>query len=126
VMPKDAQNQQSLGSRTSDEKLAEKLASINLSTSKDGKWNYQFKTFPRLTGESTKMITTEYDIPDRSFEPHDVVMGPDGMIWTTSFGTPYLGRLNPKTGEFKEWKQPILKPNEPRYNLDIMVDRDGN
>ncbi len=109
-----------------DARIAKYLRSINLSSSTDGKWGYEFKTQPRLKGASTKIIITEYDLPRRGFEPHDVVMDPDGMIWTADFGGGYLGRLNPKTGEFKEWKEPTLKPDSPAYNLDLMFDKSGD
>ncbi len=46
-------------------KTAEWLASINLS--QQDTWSYPLKTLPRLTGKSTHVIITEYDLPN----PHD-------------------------------------------------------
>ncbi len=42
--------------------IAEWLAIVNLSQQET--WNYQLKTLPRLTGKSTKVIITEYDLPN--------------------------------------------------------------
>ena len=109
-----------------EDKLAEYLSSINLSNSKDGKWSYELKTLPRPKGKATKVIITEYDLPNRLSEPHDAVLDRDGMVWFTEFGRSFVGRLNPRTGEVKEWPVPILKPGFPEGNLDIKFDQDGN
>ena len=49
--------------RPEDAKFAEYLASINLSSGKNGKWNYELKTFPRPKGRATRVIITAYDLP---------------------------------------------------------------
>jgi len=41
---------------------AEWLASVNLSQQQT--WAYPLKTEPRLTGKSTRVIITEYDLPN--------------------------------------------------------------
>ena len=109
-----------------DPKLAEYLSSINLSSSTDGKWKYDLQTLPRPRGKSTRVIITEYDTPRREFEPHDVAVDAEGMIWTADFGGPYLARLNPRTGEIKEWEVPNLKPDQPGSALDLQFDKDDN
>lgn len=109
-----------------DTKLAAYLSSVNLSARADGKWGYELKMLPRLKGDSTRVVITEYDLPRRGFEPHDVAVDAEGMVWTPDFGGSYLGRLNPRTGEFKEWRVPVLKPGSPGYGLDIQFDNDGN
>ena len=43
-------------------KTAEWLATINLSQQET--WSYPLKTLPRLTGKSTHVIITEYDLPN--------------------------------------------------------------
>ena len=50
--------------------VAEYLASINLSKET---WPYPLKTLPRLTGRSNRFIVTEYALPRRLIQPHDVV-----------------------------------------------------
>ena len=57
---------------------AEFLASINLSESET--WTYPLKPMPRPTGDATKVIITEYDLPRDSIEPHDVIVGKDGNV----------------------------------------------
>ena len=108
----------------SDEALANYLATINLSTKSE--WDYQFKPYPRLKGESTKVIITEYDLPRRDGEPHDAVMDTEGMIWYADFVAPILGRLNPRTGEFKEWPLPEIKAGFPHGSLGVALDPNGN
>ena len=105
------------------------LASINLSDSPDGKWKYELKTLPRPKGDETRVILTEYDLPRGSdSQPHDVVSDPDGMIWYQDFGQDFIGRLNPATGEIKEWSVPALRPYPPfaAGGLDVQLDREGN
>ena len=108
----------------SDEALANYLATINLSTKSE--WDYQFKPYARPKGESTKVIITEYDLPRRDGEPHDAVMDSEGMIWYADFVAPIIGRLNPRTGEFKEWPLPEIKPGFPTGSLGVALDPKGN
>ncbi len=110
------------------ENLAEFLSSINLSSSPDGKHKFALKTLPRVKGRSTKVIVTEYDLPRRECQPHDAAVDPDGMVWYTDVGNPYLGRLNPRTGEIKEWKTPLRNDGHPQleHTFDIKFDREGN
>lgn len=88
------------------EKFAEFLSSINLGSRPDGTWPFELKTLPRLTGRSTKVILTEYELPRRESQPHDVAVDADGMVWYNDHGNQYIGRLNPRTGDIKEWLVP--------------------
>jgi len=45
----------------------------------------------------------EYELPTPNSRPHDPALAPDGSLWYTGQGANKLGRLNPKTGEFKEF-----------------------
>ena len=83
------------------------LSSINLSSGPERK--YELKTQPRPKGAATRVIITEYDLPRRNSQPHDASVAPDGMVWYSDFGLPYLGRLNPSTGETKEWRIPVAR-----------------
>ena len=62
--------QRSLGQGPNVRLVAEYLASVNLSKET---WSYPLKTLPRLTGRSNRFIVTEYDLPRRLIQPHDVV-----------------------------------------------------
>jgi streptogramin lyase len=108
--------------------LTEFLSSINLSAHPDGKWPFELKTLPRVSGRSTRVIVTEYDLPRREAQPHDAAVAPDGMVWYTDVGNPYLGRLNPKTGEIKEYRipKPASEGGEVEHTFDIKFDPEGN
>lgn len=110
--------------RPGDAKFAEYLSSINLSSKP--KWDFELKTLPRPSGQETKVIITEYDLPRSDAEPHDAVIDAEGMVWYSDFAEPILGRLDPRTGETKEWQLPELRPGFDKGSLDLELDRDGN
>jgi streptogramin lyase len=105
-------------------KLAEFLASINLS--KNETWQYPLKTAARPTGKATQVLITEYDLPKKTRQPHDVVVDSDGNAWYASFGELILGKLDPKTGKVTEYPIPELKPGSIKGNLDVNLDEEGN
>ncbi len=102
---------------TPDPAFAKYLTTVNLSAAKA--WTYQFKTRPRPTGRATRVIITEYDLPDPGRLPHDADLDAQGMIWYNDFRQPLIGRLDPRTGETKEWRMPPLKPGFPEGTLSI-------
>ena len=106
------------------QKRAEWLASINLSEGQT--WEYPLKTLPRPKGRETQVIITEYDLPRPMIEPHDVVIGSDGMAWYTNFGEQNVGRLDPKTGVVTEFALPELKKGWPQGSLGLRPDKAGN
>ena len=103
---------------------ADYLASINLSAHPT--WNFEFKSLPRPTGAATRVIYTEYDLPRESIEPHDVIVDVNGMVWFSSFGEQYLGKLDPKTGKLTEFAIAEHKPGFPTGLLGLRSDTDGN
>lgn len=107
---------------------AQYLASISLSSSSNGTWRYPLRTLPRPKGPETAVIMTEYDLPRPDSQPHDAAIDPEGNVWYQDFGQDYLGRLDPRTGEVKEWRLPALKPYPPfaEGGLDVQIDSDGN
>jgi virginiamycin B lyase len=105
-------------------KQAEYLATLNLSASTQ--WNYPLKTFARPKGKATHVIMTEYDLPKRTRQPHDVIVDSDGMVWYAGFGEPILGKMDPKTGKITEYPIPVLKPKTVIGNLDVEFDEDQN
>src|SRR5712671_1564591 len=100
-----------------DPDFAEYLTTINLSSK--SKWGYELKTLPRPTGRATRVIITEYDLSDPARLPHDAALDDKGMIWYSDFREPLIGRLDPRTGEIKEWSFPPLKPDFPPGTLSI-------
>lgn len=103
---------------------AQYLTTINLSSA--GEWTYAFKTHPRPMGRATKVIYTEYDLPQRTRQPHDVIVDSQGMAWYASFGEQILGKLDPKTGKVTEYEIPRLKAHMPTGILAVRFDEDEN
>ena len=103
---------------------AEWLATVN--RSKGPKHDYPLKTLPRPTGRATRVIVTEYDLPRKTIEPHDVILDRDGMVWYSDFGAMFLGKMDPKTGKVTEYPIPVIKEGFPVGTLDLEADRDGN
>jgi virginiamycin B lyase len=105
-------------------KTAEWLASINLS--QEETWPFALKTLPRLTGKSTQVIITEYDLPNPLIQPHDVVLDREGSVWYSDFGQMFLGKMDPKTGKVTQYPIPVVKPGSPLGTLDLEFDKDDN
>lgn len=103
---------------------AEFLASINLSSA--AHWRYPLKTLPRPTGNATRVIITEYDLPRPETLPHDAAADADGMVWYADFGAHTLGMLDPGTGKVVEYPLPITKPGAPVGSLDLVFDKQGD
>ncbi len=104
--------------------VAEWLASINLSQTETR--SYELQTMPRLTGDSTKVIITEYDLPSDLDQPHDVIIDDEGTVWYSDFGQMLLGKMDANTGEVTQYTIPTTKPGWPTGTLDLEADRDGN
>lgn len=105
------------------DEVADYLASINQSS---GPRKWPLKQLPRLKGASTHVIITEYGLPSRLDQPHDVIETPDGMIWFSDFGQQQLGELDPKTGHVTEYPVPALKPGYITGELELDQDPSGN
>ena len=106
------------------QRQARYLTKLNLSSSPE--WNYAFKTVSRPKGKATRVVYTEYDLPQRTRQPHDVIVDSQGMAWYASFGEQILGKLDPKTGKVTEYPIPVLKPNMPTGILCVRFDEDEN
>jgi len=104
--------------------IAEYLASINLSN--DEVWTYALKTLPRPKGRATRVIITEYDLPRKTIQPHDVILDDNGIVWFSHFAEQFLGRFDPKTLKVSEYPLPVLKPGYPLGTLDLETDKAGN
>ena len=105
------------------------LAAINLSQDpRPGAWKYELKKYPRPSGAETRVVMTQYDLPRPVSQPHDAMVDPDGMVWYLDFNDNYFGRLDPRTGEVKEWPIPAAKAFPPfgPGGLDLKIDPEGN
>jgi len=119
-----AGNFQRMRDRGNVRPIAEWLSTVNLS--QQDSWQFPLKTLPRPVGRSTRVIFTEYDLPQAHIQPHDVVMDSKGNVWYSDFGQMFLGKMNPMTGEVKQYPIPVTKPGWPLGSLDLEVDRDDN
>ena len=106
------------------EKMAAYLASVNLSNAESVE--FPLKPFPRLTGRSTRVVITEYDLPRKDAQPHDVVMDKDGTVWYSDFSHQFVGELDPATGKVTDHEIPTLRPEEPKGSLALEFDPKGN
>jgi virginiamycin B lyase len=96
------------------------LASVDLSTTET--LSFELQTLPRPKGAATKVIYTEYDLPRKEAQPHDVVVDRDGMVWYSDFSNQFAGVLNPKTGKATDIPIPVLKPEQPKGSLEIELE----
>jgi carboxypeptidase family protein len=103
---------------------AEYLSTLNLSAGST--WSYALKPLPRPSGAATQVIYTEYELPKRTRQPHDVIVDAAGMAWYASFGEQILGKLDPKTAKVTEYQIPLLKPKAPTGILGMRFDEDQN
>ena len=100
------------------------LSTLNLSATPE--WHYTFKSNSRPKGRATKVVYTEYDLPQRTRQPHDVIVDSQGFAWYASFGEQILGKLDPRTGKVTEYAIPLLKPRMPTGILAVRFDEDEN
>jgi virginiamycin B lyase len=68
------------------------------------------KPFPRPIGAATRAVVTEYELPWETVNIHDVAGDAQGNIYFTINRSPFLGRLDPKTGKVTEYRIPKPAP----------------
>ena len=108
------------------QKVADLLQNANLS--QGASHSYEYKTFPRPKGRATKVIITEYDIlPRKDWQPHDVIVDHEGMVWFSDFGDQFMGRMDPKTGKVESFALPMMKTDgSPKGGLEISEAPNGD
>ena len=74
------------------------------------------------TAEKLNVQIQEYEVPTPKSRPHDPAVAPDGSLWCTGQGANKLGRLDPKTGNFREYA--LKTANSGPHGL--VADKDGN
>lgn len=70
-----------------------------------------------------KVTIQEWSVPTKGGHPHDPAVGPGDSLWFTEQMANKLGRLDPKTGEFKEYPLNDGKNAGPHG---LIADKDGN
>jgi virginiamycin B lyase len=105
--------------------LAEYLSSINLGS---GERKYPLKTLPRPKGKATQVIYTTYHLARDDAAPHDTELDREGNIWYMDFQSPFIGKVERKTGKVTEYPIPLQKPLEQGWaagGLQLALDKDG-
>ena len=78
------------------------------------------KPFPRPIGAATRAVVTEYELPWTTVNIHDVAGDADGNIWFSINRSPFLGKLDPKTGKVTSYRVPAPPPmtiKPPRFPM---------
>jgi virginiamycin B lyase len=76
-------------------------------------------------GEQASVLNVtirEWEVPTPNSRPHDPAVGPDGALWYTAQNANRLGRLDPRTGQFRAY--PLKTPNSGPHGL--AAGPDGN
>src|SRR5215510_13266356 len=123
IKPQPMLDRRRAGTPEQYRKLADYLATINLSAVDH--WPYELKTLPRPKGRDTRAIVTEYDVVRPTSEPHDVLVDKEGKVWYTDFGEMFIGKFDPKTLKLVEYPIKKFKDKAPTGLLSIDFDREG-
>jgi streptogramin lyase/mono/diheme cytochrome c family protein len=92
-----------------DKILIKWLAKVRGPESQDG----PLRAFPRLTGESNRVVVTEFELPRNLQSAHDVFGDSNGNIWYTSHLSRYFGKLDTRTGIVTEYQTPLTPGAQP-------------
>jgi streptogramin lyase/cytochrome c5 len=82
------------------------------------------RVFPRPRGASTKVIVTEYELPQSLLALHDVQGDSKGMMWFSSHKTDIVGKLDPRTGIVTEYRIPLTPKAMPGTHA-VVIDKNG-
>jgi virginiamycin B lyase len=69
-------------------------------------WANLFGTNKLATVDPHTMAITEIDLPDAGARGRRIAITSDDKIWYVDYARGYLGRYDPATGQFKEWRNP--------------------
>jgi streptogramin lyase/mono/diheme cytochrome c family protein len=80
--------------------------------------------FPRLTGESNRVVVTEFELPRALQSAHDVYGDGNGNIWYTSHLSRFFGKLDTRTGVVTEYQAPLTPGAQPGTHH-VYVEKNG-
>ena len=80
--------------------------------------------FPRLTGESNRVVVTEFELPRALQSAHDVYGDGHGNIWYTSHLSRIFGKLDTHTGIATEYQTPLTPGAQPGTHH-VYVEKNG-
>jgi virginiamycin B lyase len=75
-----------------------------------------------FAADGGKVTIHEWSVPTPNSRPHDPAVAPDGSLWFTEQVANKLGRLDPSSGQFKEF--PLKTPDSGPHGL--VADNKGN
>jgi hypothetical protein len=102
----------SIDDSISDKTIAALVAKFRGPESRD--FPIQFR--PRATGKLTRAVVTEYRIPRIGATPRAVLVDPQGRyIYYSDWRANFLGRIDPQTGEIKEYPIPGVDQRPPGF-----------
>jgi streptogramin lyase len=103
-----------------DRLLTKWLAKVRGPESVDG----PMYAFPRLTGESNRVVVTEFELPRALQSAHDVYGDGIGNIWYTSHLSRFFGKLDTHTGVVTEYQAPLTPGAQPGTHH-VYVEKNG-
>jgi streptogramin lyase/mono/diheme cytochrome c family protein len=103
-----------------DKLLTKWLARVRGPESVDG----PMYAFPRLTGESNRVVVTEFELPRALQSAHDVYGDGNGNIWYTSHLSRFFGKLDTRTGVVTEYQTPLTPGAQPGTHH-VYVEKNG-
>ena len=80
--------------------------------------------FPRLTGQSNRVVVTEFELPRALQSAHDVYGDGNGNIWYTSHLSRFFGKLDTHTGVVTEYQAPLTPGAQPGTHH-VYVEKNG-
>src|SRR5262245_14360994 len=99
-MTPDRRGRASIPSLEEEETVIQWLARVRGLESEDP----PIHVLPRARGAATRVILTEYELPRTLLAPHDVHGDSKGRIWYSPHRSPYIGALDPTTGNVQEFR----------------------
>jgi len=82
------------------------------------------RLFPRPRGQATRVVITEFELPQQLLALHDAALDGQGNVWFTSHKTRYVGKMDPKTGIFTEYTLPLTPGSMPGTHHQA-IDKNG-
>ena len=82
-------------------------------SSKNAVFIVDFGTNKIMSVTGADMTVKEFTLPTAGSRPRRLAIGPDDKIWSSDFSRGFLGRLDPATGEVREWPSPSGPKSEP-------------
>ena len=76
--------------------------------------DFPIQFLPRATGDGTRAVVTEYDIPRVGATVRSVRVDPrGGYVWYPDWRANIIGRIEIETGEIKEYPMPVREDPSP-------------